>query len=205
MKSLDKLASTCWEIFRVCVHKLLALDRSSSANNQQQAATASQQDLTRLYSSMSSDKPITRRRPRTPEGCGVRFGAVTVFEFERTIGDNPAVEEGCPVALAPRHHTRTDTTVDRHKPLVVADPEPPRGSRRPACPRLSAADRDTLLMIAGHALDAIDAAAEAAQAVRVQRQESMDDACAVRLGKGGATRGLQRGRTLVRQFLRRIA
>ena len=45
----------------------------------------------------------------------VRFDSITFYEFDTIMGDNPAVREGCPIALGDKLLRSKEVAVDRYE------------------------------------------------------------------------------------------
>ena len=128
---------------------------------------------TSLTSSLASASPSSDRRCISEGRRGVKtttFDKVFIFEFSITIGNNPAVREGCPVSLGSECiHT------------TVLDLESYEHSRRPSSHKrrrgkdlyIPVYDRATLLMSQGFTLEKIVETVLEVEAIKKSRQESM--------------------------------
>jgi hypothetical protein len=119
----------------------------------------------------SSSRPLRRGIPRKsvslplPKKKSLHFGEVHITEFPITIGDNPFVSEGCPVAL--------DAKAVHSEVLDFAVYERYRPERRSKDKfRLGVTKRCKLLMSNGYDLPEIAQASMDASAIKQQRIET---------------------------------
>ncbi len=125
----------------------------------------------RSRSTSTSDSRIRRRRVErsSSDSKVVCFGNVNVREYERGVGDNPAVSAGVPIGLGWNYTTYLDVNVDIYE-FSVRKPGP--RSRKDFF--LSPQDRLQILRDeCGCTLQEITRAKESAAEARYQRQVSM--------------------------------
>ena len=95
----------------------------------------------------------------------VLFGDVRVLEFTFEVGDNPAVTDGCPMALGWDLQKSTEYDVDCYEHLR------PSGSRRTGKTlRIPANERTKILLEQGHSLQEIAATTLAALEIKDSRE-----------------------------------
>ena len=142
-------------------------DECSNCGNLRSSAPA-----TSLASSLSSAS-ISSECPCTSQGQGFKtttFDKVFIYEFSLTLGDNPAVREGCPVALGGECLYKT-----------VLDMEAFEKSRRPNIHKrrrgkdlyIPVYDRAALLMSQGFTLEKIVETVLEVEKIKKSRRESM--------------------------------
>lgn len=98
----------------------------------------------------------------------VCFGTVHVVEFPVTIGDNPDVQDGCPIALSP-------VPIKHHEVIPLQAYERDRNMHREKSRdawRLSSVQREDRLLKAGFTSKEIQGAATLARQCRIRRGRS---------------------------------
>jgi hypothetical protein len=127
-------------------------------------STTSTRSCSRSPLSSSKEEKVEDALPRTKR---VRFGSLVIDEFQVTLGDS-IPSAGPPIALE-RKAIRSSTMCLIHYESV-------RPERRKLCDlKLDLWERTRLLYKQGYDPDAIESAALAADAVRLNRQESLKD------------------------------
>jgi len=142
--------------------------RRRSANKRRSSAPASSLALQLAAASISSERRSTSQGGRCIKTTS--FDKVIVYEFELTLGDNPAVREGCPVALG-RECIYTS----------VVDLESFEQSRRPNTHKrrrgkdlyIPVYDRAALLMSQGFTLEKIVETVLEVEKIKKSRQECL--------------------------------
>jgi hypothetical protein len=106
------------------------------------------------------------------EGCLVTFDKVFVYEFSITLGDNPAVREGCPIALDNKCIQKTVIDIESFEKL--------QSIRRGKAKRRRVKDlympvqvRAALLLSRGFTLEEIVKAVLEVERIKKSRHESM--------------------------------
>jgi hypothetical protein len=98
----------------------------------------------------------------------VCFGTVQIVEFPVTIGDNPEVQDGCPIALSP-------SPIKQHEGVPLQIFERDRTIHREKSKdafRLTSVQREDRLLNAGFTADQIKDAATIARQCRIRRARS---------------------------------
>lgn len=96
-----------------------------------------------------------------------RFDTVTIYEFQLSIGDNPAVREGCPVALSASCVNKETLDVDLFEEM--------REGRRRTSKKLylPVEDRAAMLLSRGYSLDKIVKRVLEMDEIKKSRSESL--------------------------------
>lgn len=117
-KELDESSSRPTERPHPCAttRRDLRQERTPAATN---LSPQEVQEECKVKSCLKEDDP-TSFFPNTKEGKslhhGVSFGKIHTREFERVVGDNPAVREGVPISLGWNYHDNTkDVDVDEYE------------------------------------------------------------------------------------------
>jgi len=143
-------------------------EKNSNANKQGSSDSVTSIATSLASTSISSEHRSTsqgRRRIKT-----TTFDKVFIYEFPLTLGDNPAVREGCPVALGNKCVNQT-----------VLDVESFEESRRPDINKrrrgkdlyIPVYDRAALLMSQGFTLEKIVQTVLEVEEVKKSRQECL--------------------------------
>ena len=106
------------------------------------------------------------------EGCLVTFDKVFVYEFSITLGDNPAVREGCPIALDNKCIQKTVIDLESYE---LAQARRPRKAKRRRVKDLymPVQVRAALLLSRGFTLEEIVKAVLEVERIKKSRHESM--------------------------------
>lgn len=95
------------------------------------------------------------------------FDTVTIYEFDLTIGDNPATKEGCPVALSSKCVHKETLDIDFYEEMR-------EGKRRRAkALYLPVEDRAAMLLSRGYSLDKIVKRVLEMEEIKKSRSESL--------------------------------
>uniref|UniRef100_A0A7R9ZM83 Uncharacterized protein n=1 Tax=Craspedostauros australis TaxID=1486917 RepID=A0A7R9ZM83_9STRA len=103
----------------------------------------------------------------------VKFGKVTVTQFQPTIGDNPACTSGCPIALQPQHcAVEVFASVSKYQRHEIAR-RPLSYGRKGRDLMISRERRRKRLDAQGYSEEEMAQAATKADGLRKQRMETM--------------------------------
>ena len=156
------------------------MDASRTASNHSSSTTSNEMSVGRysapsksLASSLASASISTEQRCNSHGRRGNKtttFDKVFIYEFSLTLGDNPAVREGCPVALSKE-------CIDRS----VIDVETFEQNRRPSIHKrrrgkdlyIPVYDRAALLMSQGFTLEQIVETVLEVEKIKKSRNECM--------------------------------
>ena len=140
------------------------VNTSNSSLAKQQDDTTIAMDISSSSLDASAIATSRSRRRRRPRVC---FSNIDVYTFEQILGDNPAVSNGAPLALAPHHieHKSMDIGYFEYKR------QPRRANRKDLME--SKQVREDYLKERGYTADEIEGAATQAANIRRKRDRHL--------------------------------